>query len=206
MTARPRKSPAAVAEAPKLDFAKWMAARKPLERSFPICGRGDLAAEFDRVEDELRQAAKKPKNSLAGTGLAPLMERLDQIQDEMREFTYPFKLRALKTRHAPGDDDSRPTWDELAKQHPPREKEDGSLVTEDLMAGGLNRETFLEPLLRFTIVDPVMSDEQFEEFIAGLSDGQYEQLAQAAWDCNQGQVDIPFSRVASLIRQGSSDE
>lgn len=203
MTARPRKN--APAAAPKLDFSKWLAAAKLPEHTVPICARGDLAAEFDQVEEELRQAAKKPKNSLAGNGLAPLMERLDQIQDEMREFTYPLRVRALRKRRKPGDDDPRPTWSELAKEHPPREQEDGSLVTEDVMAGGVNRETFLEPLLRFTIVDPVMTDEQFEEFVAALSDGQYERLVQAAWDCNQGQVDVPFSRVASLIRQGSSD-
>lgn len=206
MTTRARSTAVAESAAPKLDFGKWLAAAKLPERTMPVCGRGDLAAEFEDVEEQLRQAAKKSKNSLAGAGLAPLMERLDEIQAEMQEATYPIRVRALRKRRKPGDDDGRPTWTELSAQHPPREKEDGSLVAEDMMAGGINRETFLEPLLRVSIVDPVMTDEQFDEFVSALSDGQYERLVQAAWDCNQGQVDIPFSRVASLIRRGSDAE
>lgn len=185
------------------DFRAMLKGARLAERTVHICLRGDLVADFEAVDAELAAAANKPATSLAGNGTGPLLERLDALEAEMRDNQYPFRLRALPRRKRPGDD--RPSWEELAKQHPPREREDGTLEPLDAMAG-VNRETFDEPFLRVVIVDPVMTDDEFAELLSSLSDRQYADLMNTAWDVNQGRVDIPFSRAASRIRQNSDGE
>jgi hypothetical protein len=112
----------------------------------------------------------------------------------MREHTYPFRLRAM-TRHA---------WRALVNEHQPREK-DGEVLPEDRLAG-VNRETFFEPLVRASIVDPELSDEDWPQLLDTLTDRQFEELVSAAWDLNQGKVDIPFSRAAWQTRRSSDGE
>lgn len=180
-------------ELPKPDFAKLLAGAKLPERTVPVCLRGDLVADFEAADRELEQAQKQPATSLAGSGTGALVERLDALAAEMREHTYTFRLRAMP-RHA---------WRELMAAHPPREK-DGELVIEDRITGA-NRLTVFEPLVRMSIVDPVLTDEQFAELMAALTDRQFEDLTSAAWDLNQGSVNIPFSRAASQARRSTSD-
>lgn len=203
MTTRPRKS--APAAAPKKDFKAIAARAKLPEKTVPICMAGDLVAEFEEIDRQLIAAMKRPSNSLAGSGTAPLRERLEQLQAEMEENTYVFRLRALPRTTKPGDD--RPSWRALMDAHPPRQDAEGSLDIGDVQSG-VNRETFFEPFLRASIVDPVMTDEEFAENIEGgnLTDRQYDQLVKVAWDLNQGTVDIPFSRAALLESRISSDE
>jgi hypothetical protein len=182
-------------EPPKLDFAKLLADAKLPEKTVPVCLRGDLVADFEAADRELEQAQKKPASSLAGSGTSALTERLEALEAEMREHTYTFRLRGMP-RHV---------WRELMAAHPPRVGDDGELVMEDRLTGA-NRLTVFEPLVRASIVDPVLDDAQFADLMSKLTDRQFEDLTSAAWDLNQGSVDIPFSRAASRIRRTTSDE
>jgi len=183
-----------------------MVARAKLpERTVPVCLAGDLVAEFEEVDRQLVAALQRPATSLAGRGTEPLKARLAQLQAEMEDNTYLFRLRALPRTTKPGDD--RPSWRGLTDAHPPRQDADGSPDIGDVQSG-VNRETFFEPFLRASIVDPVMTDEEFADIVAGdkLTDRQYDQLVKAAWDLNQGTVDIPFSRAAWLESRTTDDE
>lgn len=180
---------------PKPDFARLLADAKLPEKTVPVCLRGDLVADFEAADRELEQAQKKPSTSLAGSGTATLLERLEALEAEMAEHTYTFRLRAMP-RHA---------WRELMAAHPPRKGDDGELVIEDRITGA-NRTTVFEPLVRASIVDPELTDAQFAELVGKLTDRQFEDLTTAAWDLNQGSVDIPFSRAASRARRTTSDE
>jgi hypothetical protein len=192
MPARPKK---AAATASKPDFAKLLGAARMPERSVQVCLRGDLAAELEALDAELEHAQKKPKTSLAGTGTTALVERIEALQDEMRAHTYPVRLRAM-TRHA---------WRELVDAHPPRRDDKGEPDIGDVQSG-VNRDTFFEPMLRASIVDPELNDDQFQQLSQALTDRQYEGLVRVAWDLNQGEIDIPFSRAAWRARRTTSDE
>ena len=78
------------------------------------------------------------------------------------------------------------------------------LVPSDLI--GVNADTFYEAIIRACVVDPQMSDEQWHALCAALTDRQFDELAQAAWDLNRREVDIPFSRAASRTRWASGAE
>lgn len=180
--------------APKLDFAKLLAGAKLPERSVPVCLRGDLAADFEAADRELEQARKQPATSLAGTGVSELVAQLDALAAQMRLHTYPVRLRAMP-RHA---------WRDLFLAHPPRKGDDGEILMEDRLTGA-DRSTVFEPLVRASIVDPELSDADWAKLLESLTDRQFEDLVRAAWDLNQGEIDIPFSRAASEVRRTTSD-
>lgn len=186
------------------DF-KAMAARAKLpERTVPVCLAGDLVAEFEEVDRQLVAAQKRPPTSLAGSGTGALVARLEELQAEMEANTYPFRLRALPRTVKPGDE--RPSWRALCDAHPPRQDAEGSPDIGDIQSG-VNRETFFGPLLRASIIDPVMTDAEFADVVEGdkITDRQYDELVKAAWDLNQGKVDIPFSRAAWQASRTSDD-
>lgn len=175
---------------------KLKAARLP-EATIAICLRADLVADHELKTDQLEQAERAKGNSLAGTGTAQIREDLLAIEQEMRDSTQVFRLRGLASRRVGANTgDPRPTWQELKAQHPPREQ-DGQMVIADRLAGSVNIDTIAEPLVRWCIVDPAMTDTDWADFLAVLSDGQFDALVTKAWNLNQQDVAIPFSSAAS---------
>ena len=169
---------------------KMHAAELP-EKVVPLMMRGALAAEHERVREELEQAKAKKGTSLAGTGTGALEEQLQRIEEEAKDSIIEFRLRALPRAKRPGD--PRLTWSELKQQHPPRYKDDDMLI-EDRMAGSLNRDSIAEPLLRWSIVDPDdITDADWASLMASITDAQFDQLVAAAWALVNSPVDIPFS-------------
>jgi len=168
------------------DFKDLLAGSRLPETVVHLCMRGDLMAEVAMLTAELRRVEAKSTDSLAGSGVGPLVEQIEAIQQEMREHTYPVRLRAL----------SRPAWNALAKAHPPRVDAEGDILPEDRAAGGLNQVEIREPLVRMSMVDPELTESQWQDFNARITDAQFEDLATAAWNLNRGSVDIPFSRAA----------
>jgi hypothetical protein len=169
------------------------AARLP-ERTVPTCFRGDLVAEFESLERELDEARKANADSLdSGTGA--LLERMDAVQAEMRENTYLVRLRGM----------GFPAWNAFTARHAARRDDDGKVLESD--AGlGVNVETFWPALIRASIVDPELAtDADWEEFVEGITDYQYGELGNAAFNLNRSGVDIPFSLAASTMKRPSAD-
>ncbi len=153
-----------------------------------IAMRGDLVAQYEMLTRQLRSALETKATGMAGAGVGDLQTRIDQLTEEMQESVVEFTLRALPRTTRPTD--NRPTFAELKKQHPPREV-NGDLEREDIMAGFVNALTFPDPLVRASIIDPPLDDEDWDNL--EISQGQFDELVQAAWQLNQGRVDIPFS-------------
>lgn len=173
---------------------KVKTARLP-EETVPVVMRGDLAGEHEQLVEEIEKARERGSTSLAGAGTAILEERLRAIEAEMQDSVVAIKLRALpKAKRA---DDQRPTWRELCNEHPPR-VEDDVVNVRDRLAGGVNADTFPEPLLRASIVAmdedeaPDLGDAAWAELMAAVTDGQFDRLVSAAWGLNRGTVDVPF--------------
>jgi hypothetical protein len=181
---------------------KLRQARLP-ETVVQIVLRGDLAAEHEQLTRELADIKSRPAASLAGTGAGPIEDRLAAIADEMRDSVLAFTLRALPRSKRPGD--RRPSWRELREQHPPREK-NGEMLREDIIAGFVNAGDFPEPLVKASVVDPELSDDDWAELMPNISDGQFDELVNAAWTLNRGKVDIPFSSAGSATMPTSGVE
>jgi hypothetical protein len=177
------------------NFKTMLAGAKLAEKSVPICLRGDLVADHEAAERELEVAQKKPADSLDGNGVGALVDRIEALEAEMREHTYDFRLRAMP----------KPDFRAVVAAYPPRRGDDGDIVDQDryVMA---NYDELLPALVRACTVDPELDTDGWAELDAKLTDRQWGDLADAAWFVNRGEVDVPFSRAASLARRNSGGE
>lgn len=172
---------------------KLKAARLP-ERSIQVCLRGDLAADFEAAERELRSAQESKSTGLED-GIGPIIDRLDALRDEMREHSEEFRLRAMP----------QPKFRALMAEHPPRRDEEGTLDAADASLG-FNRETFFDSLLKLSVVSPELDDDDWTALLDVLVDRQYQDLVDAAWYVNRSEVSVPFSSAASLAKRSSGGE
>lgn len=172
-------------------------AQRP-ERTVQICLRGDLVAEWEAADRELKRAQENVTNSKEGAGTGELVDRIRRLEAEMLEHTEVYRLRALP----------KYKFRKLVADHPPRTGEDGKPVDEDGLLG-VNRDTFFLVLIRASVVEPPLDDEDWD-FLIGedglLTDRQIGDLEDAAWFLNRGEVNVPFSRAASRARPSSDSE
>lgn len=90
-------------------------------------------------------------------------------------------------------------WRQLKDEHPPRPDNEYDEML------GVNRATFFEPAVKLCIVDPVVTDAQYDEFAEGLSSAQWERVSSTAWQVNEGETSIPKSSAVSLLQQTRDD-
>jgi hypothetical protein len=183
-------------EGPHVQFTDLLAQAKPAERTIRLCLRGDLVAQFEELDRKrVELEGRADEGSLAGSPAVQVARQMEQLQAEMRDSTYPFRVRAL----------SRKAYQALVAAHPPRRDAEGAILPEDLK-DDINTATFWEPLIRACLVDPVLDDAEWEHLAEDiLSDRQFEQLAIAAFVASRGNVDIPFSHGASETLKNSGN-
>jgi hypothetical protein len=175
-------------------YKEMIAESRLPERTVPVCLRGDLFADFQALEAELEKARDVSPDSL-DDGTGELLERMEAVRALMRENTYPVRLRAM----------SGPDFRALKAKHPAR-YDDGELHPDD-RGFDFNTETFFAPLLRVSIIDPeLVSKDDWEEFVEGITDYQFTELSVTALTLNRGRVDVPFSLAASTMKRSSDDE
>lgn len=172
---------------------KLKAARLP-ERSIQVCLRGDLTADFEAAERDLKQA-QETKNSGMEDGVGPIIDRIDALRAEMREHTEEFRLRAM----------SQPKFRALVAEHTPRRDDEGTVDAADAQMG-FNRDTFFDALLKASVISPDLDDDDWTALLDVLTDRQYNDLTDAAWFVNRTEVSVPFSQAASLAKRNSGGE
>lgn len=173
---------------------KLSAAKLP-ETTVPICLRGDLVAEIERLDRELVTASGTASTGMEdGAHLRELAERIEALRAEMAgdDANHTFVLRAL----------SGPAYRQMKAEHPARLDEQGQVVAEDRITGA-NVDTLAVPLLRACCVDPVLDDATWRAVEPVLTDGQFDDLVNAALLVNQGRVSVPFSRAASKVMRST---
>lgn len=198
-------------------FAEKMAGARAAERTVPVCLRADLVAELESLErqaEELRAARTTASKEAAGP--AAVVERIRELQAVMREDTETFRLRALSPRR----------YRALREAHPPRRDDDGEINRGDQTLG-FNRDTMLPELARLCIVSPELTDEQWRELVgdseteaarltaegkaadivdALLTFRQWVDLMNAAYELNEGEINVPFSPAALLMSRDTAGE
>jgi len=160
------------------DIESILRMARPKERVVHVCLRGDLVAEHDELERQIRDADTAPGERALADGGSPraLAGRVQAVEAEMRAASAPFRFRALP----------RSRWDALRKRF-----EDESANS------GYNLEALAGPLVAASCVAPVMTEAQVDALREVISHGQFQELFGAAWDVNTGAVDVPFSLIAS---------
>jgi hypothetical protein len=78
----------------KKNFKAMLAGARLPEKTVPICLRGDLVAEFERLDRQLQEARRKPADSLAGTGEGEILDRMETVRQQMQDHSYDVVLRA----------------------------------------------------------------------------------------------------------------
>lgn len=178
-----------------VDFDAILDQAKPVEKTVPLCLQGNLVAEFEDLERQLTEAQRQPADSLAsGADARRIAEQMETLREQMQSATVVFRLRALPRRD----------FRALVDAHPPRLDDRGETVGDDSL--GVNTTTVFEPLIRACLVEPEVSDGQWDRLNDLLSDMQFNDLALAAWSVNRGAVNVPFSFAASLLLRNSEPE
>lgn len=173
--------------APKLaDPGALIRGAKLPEKEYRVCVEPDLVAEYEQLV-EMRDAAKKVgADSMAGPDTAAVDAQIADLQERMATATVVLRLRALGRRR----------WRELRDEHPPRKDDEGNVIPADIL--GVNYESFFNALLRESIVEPVLDDETLDLLLdERLTDRQWNDLTDVAWNLNEARISVPFSPAAS---------
>lgn len=173
------------------DITKLMASAKRPERTVVLCVRGDLQADWEDLDRQLIAARTQRVATLAGgteeeVGLAVQIRALEK---EMADNSIKFRLRALPRRR----------FLELMQEHPARENNERDKSV------GMNTDTYFDALIGECLVEPDLDPSDLREFLDAVTSRQFEELQDAAWNLNRGDVSVPFSYTA-LRTTRSSDE
>lgn len=158
-------------------FADIRAAAKLPEKTVPLCLRGDLQAEYEGLERDLRQAKSAASGTLAGTSedAKAIEELMAGLREQMRANTQVFTLRAL----------SKKRYSDLGAKHPPRDEDRMNRLDH-------NGDTFPVALIQACCIDPVMTLPEVEELCEEiLTQGQWDTLFLAAFLLNRSDVEVP---------------
>jgi hypothetical protein len=160
-------------------------AKRP-ERVVYLCLRGDLQSELEDIDHRIESLPVV--DALGGDPeRTELEDRRAAVLEEMRDARFPFRIVGV----------TRPEWRALLSEHEPREDN-----TAD-RALGYNGDTFPEALIR-TCLSPKPTEVQWMKVVGVLSEGQFNELFNAAVAVSLRKVEIPKSRSASAGNRNSA--
>lgn len=158
-------------------FADIKASARLPQKTVPICVRGDLQAEYEDLERQLKQAEAAAYRTLAGATeeAATIKELMAGLREQMRENTHVFTLQALPKKK----------WSDLIAQHKPRDEDRANRQD-------YNAETFPLAAVQACCVSPVMSLAEVTELCDQiLTQGQWDSLFLAVFLLNRADVEVP---------------
>lgn len=168
-------------------------ARLP-ERAVSICLRGDLSAEFQRLEDRLSEANNerlKDKRLAKSTKPVEIAQEMEAVREKMRAATIEFTLRAFASD----------VWRSMKRKHPLPEKPEAIDRVLGADAKGL-----LNEAIQKAIVEPELDDEDWDRLRDTIADGEWQKLVDATYVLNEEGTNLPFSQAGSLaLRVSGAD-
>ncbi|TXS35354.1 hypothetical protein [Streptomyces sp. t39] len=164
---------------------------KPRQKSVWVCLAGDLLAEVDRLERELREVGEgwSPDSLAATDPREKIAKRIKSVREQMKKAETEFAFRSIGDR----------AWSDLVAAHPPKKQGPGG---QTLM---WDPDTFPRALIAASAVDPVMTPEQLDALFEVLNEGQRTELWDCAYAVNTEATSIPFSLSASGILSSLTD-
>jgi hypothetical protein len=145
---------------------------KPVSRSVEICLRGDLHADLEDATRDLAAAidAKDQPATEAATA------RVTDVRRAMADSVVTVRFEAMP----------RARWLALIAEHAPR---DGNTTDERL---GFNTDALYAAAIRGSWVSPEATPADLDLLLERVNDGQFSDLADAAFSVNARSVFIPF--------------
>lgn len=155
---------------------------RPREEVVALCIAGDLNAEWETADAELRRLDQNSREKLSdGDERLALAQRIEDLERRMREREVSFRFRALPYR-------------QFQRLQDTCRKDDGNLDVERMVPA----------LLLACMVDPKPGDAaQLERLLDLLSQAQVDALWSAAWSANTNKADLPKSVRASALMASS---
>lgn len=166
-----------------MDIEDIIGEAAPPQASVTICVRGDLVATWERLHAEFKVASDVAPSLAEPSPRSKIGAQLRELDEQMQAAQRTFVFQALPA----------PEYSALMAKYPPK----------GARTGGYDPETFRGPLVAASSLDPAMSEEQVGRLFAKLSRGQIEALGDAAYEANQGGLDIPFDGAVYAESQGS---
>lgn len=150
--------------------------------TLPLCLAGELVEQHAQLERQL--AAAKPAASVAeASPKRAIAERIVALEEEMREATVDFHLRAWPSRE----------WSTFFAGQPQRGENESAEEWEPRWFA------WQAEMVSRTCVDPEMDVEQVGELVDLLHFRAWTELATKAYVLNMGEVDVPNSEAASAL-------
>lgn len=171
-----------------MDINEIIANAKLPERTVPLVLRGDLIAEYDALSTAFDRADTTITEDVTDTGVSrqalAVAERMEALREEIAGSIATFRMRALP----------RKRWRELIKANPPQEGDPADV----------DEESFVLGMIAACCLEPQMTEEQATALRDdALTDGQWQELANAAWALNKNMVEVPLSIAAASRLAGS---
>ena len=161
-------------------FADIRAAFVAREKRVDLVTDGALLAEHEALAEELATAMQQTRTSLAdGSSVRDLAQRVEALESQLAESRVSFRLRGL----------GRNAFQRLLAEHRPADDD----------ARVFNPDTFPQALIAACSLDPVMTVEDVAELGDVLTDGQFDELFDAAWNACREVDGVPFSPLASAV-------
>ena len=153
------------------------------EKVVPLVLRADIQQQIEELEKRLIAIRAESDGTLAGNAdAAPIADEINALIEEAKDSTIDVLLRALP----------RKQWSDLVTKNPP--KSDEFLYD---VAGLMN------DAVPACWISPELDDETREALLDGLTQGQWDRLSETTQMLNRGDVNIPFSALATRVHQGS---
>jgi hypothetical protein len=162
------------------DIAKVLKQARPREQTVPVCVRGDLSGEVERLSSELARVSEdwEPADLTEEHPGRVLAAEMRKVREQARAAEVPFRLRYIGDR----------AYSDLLAAHPSEDPQEA-----------FNSDTFPRALIAACCVDPVMTEEHCTELFEVISQGEIKRLFDAAWDVHNGAGIVPFSLAASAL-------
>lgn len=176
---------------PKQSLDSMLDSARLAERSVELCLRGDLQADFEDLERQLKEArsdGQRDDRLSSGAKGRQLAQQIEALREEMAASMVDFRVRALP----------RAKWAKLLRDHPGSDK-----------SVQFNVDTFIPALLRLSLVEPELTEAQWVKLIGDadsdgvLTSAQYDLLGDTCWSLNRKDTQVPFSSLASALLRNS---
>lgn len=163
----------------------------PAARKTVLLYSGEDAARLEEMDDELEAAWIRDATAPTRAGV-PLGTEADEVAAHRDAFLEEAKGRALSIVF---EAISHRTLESLRDQSPPRK---GNRADE---AAGYDRESFPFALLRASLVEPSVTDDQWKEFIENAPASRVREWVEVAEELATQDVNLPkLSAVMTLTR------
>lgn len=195
METQPEQPPPALMAAPAVLSAKdrIKGARKQ-RRSTRINLRGDLVAQIEQLEAELRDAmdaeqqqSRRLSDTSASTGLA---ERIEQLRTQMAHEWLDLTLEQRGWAD----------WRQFKAANPPREDDDYDKLV------GCNFDVLVQDFMPTCVIDPVLDAEDWAGLFERCAPADLRDLGAAVYNMHEAGLVVPKSRLSSAVRARTVDD